>query len=1080
MWRNVSKQAYKGLFRPRLNYPPLGLSQNSIFPLNSEVLCNPRKLNLTGHVHNHKSRFELVENFGGCCCSNNFICLFDAKGYSSVAEAVSSTDVEEDRNFDGGYCSKDFSFRFNARGYSSFAEAISLEEESALVDDEIRELLEEMEREERRKIDEFRLKNEADAEEDYAPDEEVKELLKEMEREERRKINEFGLKNEADAEENYAPDEEVKELLKEMKREEKRQNYEVRWNGMTEVRYKELRKRQVKIETEVWEEAAKEYKDLLTDMCEQKLAPNLPYMKSLFLGWFEPLKDAIEKEQEMYQSGKKRTIYAPYFLQLPSEKMAIITMHKMMALLMTGSERGSVGTARVVQTVCSVGDAIEQEARIHRFLEKTRKKKLDKGKKKETVESTKVIKEEEKLRKKVIDLMKKQKLVAVKGLMKGLDDTKPWGPVMKTKVGSRLVELLTQTAYIQPPSDQLEDGAIDIRPAFVHSFRTVTNGATKTGRKYGVIECDPLILKGLDRTARNMVIPYMPMLVPPIKWTGYDKGGHLFLPSYVMRTHGVKQQREAVKRAPRKQLEPVFEALDTLGNTKWRVNKSVLSIVDRIWASGGRLADLVDRSDLDLPKEPETDDEAQKKKWKWKVKSVKKENRERYSQRCDIELKLAVARKMKDEEFFYYPHNVDFRGRAYPMHPHLNHLGSDLCRGILEFADGRPLGKSGLHWLKIHLANLYGGGVDKLSNEGRIAFVENHLDEIFDSAERTMEGRRWWLNAEDPFQFLAACITLSEALSTSEPESFISHIPVHQDGSCNGLQHYAALGRDKIGAAAVNLVAGEKPADVYSGIAARVAEIMQIDAQKDPTDFRDARHAKTLMNQVDRKLVKQTVMTSVYGVTYIGAREQIKRRLKERDAIADDSELFGAACYAAKVTLTALEEMFQGARSIMNWLGDCAKVIASENQPVRWTTPLGLPVVQPYRKLGRHIVKTSLQMLTLQRETDKVMVKRQRTAFPPNFVHSLDGTHMMMTAVACKQAGLSFAGVHDSYWTHACDVDSMNRILREKFVELYEAPILENLLENFQESFPSLTFPPLPERGDFDLKEVLESPYFFN
>lgn len=55
-------------------------------------------------------------------------------------------------------------------------------------------------------------------------------------------------------------------------------------------------------------------------------------------------------------------------------------------------------------------------------------------------------------------------------------------------------------------------------------------------------------------------------------------------------------------------------------------------------------------------------------------------------------------------------------------------------------------------------------------------------------------------------------------------------------------------------------------------------------------------------------------------------------------------------------------------------------------------------------------IKTSLQVLTLQRETDKVMVKRQRTAFPPNFVHSLDGSHMMMTAVACKKAGLNFAG----------------------------------------------------------------------
>lgn len=47
--------------------------------------------------------------------------------------------------------------------------------------------------------------------------------------------------------------------------------------------------------------------------------------------------------------------------------------------------------------------------------------------------------------------------------------------------------------------------------------------------------------------------------------------------------------------------------------------------------------------------------------------------------------------------------------------------------------------------------------------------------------------------------------------------------------------------------------------------------------------------------------MKQTVMTSVYGVTYIGARDQIKKRLKERGAIADDSELFAASCYAAKV-----------------------------------------------------------------------------------------------------------------------------------------------------------------------------------
>ncbi|OQU90275.1 hypothetical protein SORBI_3002G378100 [Sorghum bicolor] len=849
-------------------------------------------------------------------------------------------------------------------------------------------------------------------------------------------------------------------------------------HGMTYHRYTSLRRRQIRVETEAWEQAAKEYRELLADMCEQKLAPNLPYIKSLFLGWFEPLRDQIVTEQELVADPGSRASHGPYFNMLPADMMAVITMHKLMGLLMTGSGDGSV---RVIQAACQIGEAIEHEVRINRFLEKTRKKSnKEMEKEEEAAGDTDIAKEQQRLRKKVTDLMKKQKLRQVRNIVKNQDNSRPWGQDVQAKVGSRLIELFMDTAHIQPPASQSSDGLPDIRPAFRHEMRTVAKEQQKSSRRYGVIKCDPLVRQGLDRTAKHMVIPYMPMLIPPICWTGYDKGAHLFLPSYVMRTHGARQQREAVKRAPREQMQSVFEALNTLGSTKWRVNKRVLSIVDRIWSSGGRLADLVDRTDVPLPEKPDTEDETLIKNWKWHLRSVKKENSERHSQRCDVELKLAVARKMKDEEGFYYPHNLDFRGRAYPMHPYLNHLGSDLCRGILEFAEGRPLGKSGLHWLKIHLANLYAGGVDKLSYDGRVAFTENHLEEIFDSADRPLEGKRWWLGAEDPFQCLAVCMNLTEALRSSSPETTISHIPVHQDGSCNGLQHYAALGRDKLGAIAVNLVAGEKPADVYTGIATRVLEIMRMDAQKDPSIDPDVARARLIVDQVDRKLVKQTVMTSVYGVTYVGARDQIKRRLKERGVIPDEAELFGASCYAAKVTLTALGEMFQAARGIMNWLGDCAKVIACENEPVRWTTPLGLPVVQPYRKLGRHLIKTSLQVLTLQRETDKVMVKRQRTAFPPNFVHSLDGSHMMMTAVACKRQGLNFAGVHDSYWTHACDVDTMNKILREKFVELYDTPILENLLESFEKSFPKLKFPPLPERGDFDMKEVLESPYFFN
>lgn len=839
-------------------------------------------------------------------------------------------------------------------------------------------------------------------------------------------------------------------------------------------KYNLLRRRQIKAETEAWERMVEEYRELEREMCEKKLAPTLPYVKALFLGWFEPLRDAIEREQKVQRTKKQKAAFAPHIDLLPADKMAVIVMHKMMGLLMVGNQEGYV---LVVQAAVQIGVAIEQEVRIHSFLEKTR-----------NYQSKKIVadsedglhKEKEILRKRVNSLIRKRRLKEVQKLLKK-EEFKPWGRDTQAKLGSRLIELLTETAYVQPPLNQLADGPPDIRPAFRHKFKPVTkNPGQKIVKNYGVIECDPLVRMGLDKTAKHMLIPYVPMLVPPKKWKGYDKGGHLFLPSYVMRTHGSRKQQAAVKNVPAKQMQKVFEALDMLGNTKWRINRRVLSVVESVWASGGNIAGLVDCEDVPIPEKPPSEDLTEIQEWKWSLRKAKKINLERHSQRCDTELKLSVARKMIDEEGFYYPHNLDFRGRAYPMHPHLNHLSSDLCRGILEFAEGRPLGKSGLHWLKIHLANLYSGGVEKLSHDGRLAFVDNHLDDVLDSAENPVNGNRWWLTAEDPFQFLAACINLSEALRSSSPDTVISHLPIHQDGSCNGLQHYAALGRDSMEAAAVNLTAGDKPADVYSEIAVRVHDIMRRDSNKDPATNPQALLAKVLIDQVDRKLVKQTVMTSVYGVTYVGAREQIKRRLEEKGLITDDRLLFTAACYAAKVTLAALGEIFQAARGTMGWLGDCAKVIASENQPVRWTTPLGLPVVQPYCRSERHLIRTSLQVLALQREGDMVDVRKQRTAFPPNFVHSLDGTHMMMTAIACRDAGFRFAGVHDSFWTHACDVDKMNRILREKFVELYSKPILESLLESFQTSYPTLIFPPLPERGDFDLRKVLESPYFFN
>ena len=60
--------------------------------------------------------------------------------------------------------------------------------------------------------------------------------------------------------------------------------------------------------------------------------------------------------------------------------------------------------------------------------------------------------------------------------------------------------------------------------------------------------------------------------------------------------------------------------------------------------------------------------------------------------------------------------------------------------------------------------------------------------------------------------------------------------------------------------------------------------------------------------------------------------------------------------------------------------------------------------------------------------------------------------------------GIAYAGVHDSYWTHAGTVDDMNRILREQFVQLHSRPLLQNLLDEFRTN-PAYVEGPSTARG---------------
>ena len=408
-------------------------------------------------------------------------------------------------------------------------------------------------------------------------------------------------------------------------------------------------------------------------------------------------------------------------------------------------------------------------------------------------------------------------------------------------------------------------------------------------------------------------------------------------------------------------------------------------------------------------------------------------------------------------------------------------MGADTCRGLLQFSKSEPLGKEGLFWLKVHLCNLFGN--NKMSFVDRVQFTDDHMELIRDSASKPLTGSKWWATAEEPWQALAACKELTNANECKYPEEYMSSLPIHADGSCNGLQHYAALGGDIVGAKAVNLHPDVKPGDVYSGVAELVSKAVAKDAQN--PDSPDYPIAVLLHGKVVRRTIKQTVMTKVYGVTRPGARLQIENALKDLGTLSPslpelDRVHWKASNYLAGLTFDALRDMFSAATIIMEWLQDCAALISAKSQPVSWVSPIGLPIIQHYRRPSTKRVQTIVQQVNLEDDSQPISLARQKSAFPPNFVHSLDSSHMFFTALRMDQEGLTFGSVHDSFWTHACHVPRMSRLLREEFVRLHSQPLLHDLYNHFRSVHPNINFPPVPARGQFDLKNVLDSPYFFH
>ncbi|XP_028906985.1 DNA-directed RNA polymerase, mitochondrial [Ornithorhynchus anatinus] len=667
-----------------------------------------------------------------------------------------------------------------------------------------------------------------------------------------------------------------------------------------------------------------------------------------------------------------------------------------------------------------------------------------------------------------------------------------WPHTVVLQLGIQLVEILVQS--IKMPSNlltsQREKKLIPIL-YHVYSFRS--------NRQIGFIRPHPTynqLLVDARETSLTFDATVMPMLCPPVPWTSPHFGAYILSPTKLMRSlEGTVQHQQLLDRCPRTNLHSMLDALNQLGNCAWKVNRPVLDLIISVFNAKGSKKLGVPPPLSEAPPVPvfqlaPGDPPSKKTALLREIAESRKVAAEMYSLRVDALYKLSIAHHLRNR-VFWFPHNMDFRGRTYPCPPHFNHLGGDYTRALLLFAEGKPLGPHGLDWLKIHLVNLT-GLKKKQSLRDRLAYANEILEDILDSADRPMTGKKWWMDMEDPWQVLACCMEIARAIRSPDPAAYISHFPVHQDGSCNGLQHYAALGRDVIGATSVNLMPCDTPQDVYEGVAQQVEQYRKKDAEK------GVHSAQVLEGYVNRKLVKQTVMTVVYGVTRYGGRLQIEKRLKEIEF--PKAYIWEASHYLVHQVFNSLKEMFTGTREIQLWLTESARLISRSGQTVEWVTPLGLPLIQPYHRDRMVVVNSNLQRVSLRVNSDtgqKPNTMKQKNAFPPNFIHSLDSTHMMLTALHCYSEGLTFVSVHDCFWTHASTLDVMNKVCREQFVNLHSQPILQNLSDFLVQKYCSkIPLKPhskdklgpemlkvlarVPATGDFDLQKVKESVYFFS
>ena len=613
---------------------------------------------------------------------------------------------------------------------------------------------------------------------------------------------------------------------------------------------------------------------------------------------------------------------------------------------------------------------------------------------------------------------------------------------------------------------------------------------------------------------------YQPCVVPPKPWTGVVGGGYWAKgrrPLPLIRLGS----KSAVARYEDVYMPEVYDAVNIIQNTPWKVNKKVLDVVNMVEKLNNTPIDDIPQMEPLKPEDYAGETEEELKAWKKAAAGIYRREKARQSRRLSLSFIVNQANKFSQFKAIWFPYNMDWRGRVYAV-PMFNPQGNDMQKGLLTLAVGKPIGADGFKWLKVHGANC--AGIDKVTFEERIKWVEDNHDNIMAAAKAPMDSIEWWGKLDSPFCFLAFCFEYAGVMHHGL--SYSCSLPIAFDGSCSGIQHFSAMLRDHIGGHAVNLTPSGKVQDIYRIVSDRIEEELKV-LLVNGTDNEMVTHEDKKTGEIterlklgtrelarqwltygmSRKVTKRSVMTLAYGSKEYGFADQVYEDIVMPAIDSGSGAMFTepsqASRFMAKMIWEAVSVTVVAAVDAMKWLQGAAKLLAAEVKdkktgeilkpclPVHWVTPDGFPVWQEYRK--KDTTRLNLMFLgsfnlqpTVNKGTKKELDKhKQESGISPNFVHSQDGSHLRKTVVHThrKYGVMSFAVIHDSFGTIPADAEYLFRGVRETMVETYrDNDVLLDFYEQFEYQLHESQrdkLPELPKKGKLNIEDILSSDFAF-